>query len=240
MVKIPEQEDPTLAAMKAIIAEKENSKPRRSYLGASLIGNPCPRQIWYTYKDYKPEPHSARTAMRFEDGHRTEDLTAERLRLVPGIELWTHDENGNQFGFSAFDGKFKGHCDGIINGLLQAPKTTHIWEAKSCEEKKYNEFHKAKTKYGEKQALKNWNENYYIQAQLYMHYMKLDRHYTTVALAGGRDYNSCRTEYNDATALWAIERAEKIINAKAPPARINEKPDFYICRWCEFKDICRS
>lgn len=239
MVSIPQKGDPTLDAMKKAI-EAAQSRHKRNYLGASLVGNPCARQIWYEYNGHEKEPFSAETLMNFEDGHRTEDLTAARLRMVPGIELWTHDENGQQYGFSIFEGKFKGHCDGIIRGLVQAPKAVHIWECKASAAKKYGEFQNAKAKWGEKLALKNWNENYFIQAQLYMHFLKIDRHYMTVALAGGRDYESCRTEYEPEKAEWAIDRAAKIINAKEAPPKINEKKDFYLCRWCSFRDTCHD
>jgi hypothetical protein len=240
MVAIPQKNDPTIEAMKAKIKAAQHDQKKRDYLGASLIGNPCARQIWYEYNGYPKEPFEAETLMNFEDGHRTEDLTAQRLRLVGGIELWTHDEQGNQFGFSALGGKFKGHCDGVIRGLLQAPKALHVWEAKCSAEKKFNEFKAAKAKWGEKLALKNWNENYFIQAQLYMRFLQIDRHYTTVELAGGRDYDSCRTEYEPEVAAYAIDKAEKIISAKEPPPKINEKKDFYLCRWCAFRDICHG
>ena len=238
MTAIPEQGDPTLKAMyKAIEATQHNEK-KRDYLGASLIGNECARQIWYTYNGYEQEPFEAKTLMNFADGHRTEDLTAERLRMVEGIELVTHKPDGNQLGFSALGGKFKGHYDGVITGILQAPKTKHIWEAKCSGDKKWKSFKSTKAKFGEKNTLKNWNENYYAQAQLYMHYEQIDRHYLTVAYAGGREYDSCRTEYNGAIAERYIHRAEKIINTNQPPPRIRDEKDFYICRWCNFKDIC--
>ena len=240
MVSIPSRGDHTLDAMKRAIEAREAARPRRSYLGASSIGNPCARQLWYQYNGYPAPPFEAETLFNFEDGHRTEDLTAKRLRLVDGIELWTHDENGEQFGFSIFEGKFAGHCDGVIRGLIQAPKTPHVWECKASNNKKYAEFQAAKAKFGEKLALKNWNEVYFVQAQLYMHFLKIDRHYLTVALAGGRDYDSCRTEYEPEKAEWAIDRAAKIINAKKPPPKINEKPDFYICRWCNYREECHG
>lgn len=238
MAKIPEYGDPTLQAMYKKIEQKGREK--RDYLGASLIGNPCPRQIWYQYNGFFAEPFSAETLMNFEDGHRTEDLTAKRLRMVDGIKLITHDENGNQLGFTALDGKFKGHYDGIITGLYQAPKARHIWENKCSAEKKYNEFIKIKAEVGEKKTLEKWNENYYAQAQLYMHFENIDRHYLTLAYAGGRKYQSCRTEYDGAVAEKHIERARKIIDAKQEPPRISEKKDFYLCRWCDFKDTCHG
>jgi len=236
MVKIPEQRDPTLMAMYAKIQEKQD-RSRRNYLGASLIGNDCPRQIWYEYNGYDRPDFEASTLLLFDDGHRTEDLTAERLRLVDGVELITHGPDGKQLGF--VHGKLKGHLDGMIRGLIQAPKKWHVWECKSSGHKKFTEFVRLR-KQDEKNALKNWNMNYFVQAQLYMHFFNTDRHYTTVALGGGRDYDSCRTEYDMAVALKYIDRAEKIINAIEPPVRISEKPDFFQCRWCSFKDICHD
>lgn len=238
MVQIPEQFDPTLQAMyKAIEAQ---TRDKRDYLGASLIGNKCVRQIWYDYNHFPKEPFNAKTLMNFEDGHRTEDLTAERLRAIPGIELITHDENGEQLGFSALGGKFKGHYDGKIRGLIQAPVAWHIWECKCSAQKKYNEFISCKAKHGEKDTLRHWNEGYYAQAQLYMHFEQIDRHYLTVALAGGREYQSCRTNYDGAIAERYIDRASKIISTTHAPPKISEKPDFYMCRWCNFKEICHS
>lgn len=239
MPAIPNLPDPTLEAMKREIEKRVNNQEPRDYLGASLIGNPCSRQIWYTIHHCEREPFTADTLMKFDDGHRTEDLTAERLRMVDGLELWTHDEEGKQFGFVAMDGKFKGHVDGIIRGLLQAPSALHVWEAKACEDKKYNEFIKCKATYGEKNALKAWNENYYVQAQINMHYFQIDRHYLTVARAGGRGYESCRTEYDGEFAERFINRADAILQANEPPPRISEKPEYYICNWCEFKGVCR-
>lgn len=239
MVQIPEQGDPTLSAMYKAI-EDNQERQNRDYLGASLIGNPCPRQIWYVYNGYPRKDFSAKTLMNFEDGHRTEDLTAERLRMVEGIELHTHKEDGSQYGFSAFGGKFKGHCDGLIRGLKQAPKTIHIWEAKCSAQKKFDEFVRIRAKVGEKNTLKEWNENYYAQAQLYMHFMGHDRHYTTVALAGGREYSSCRTEYAPEVAAFYTDRADKIIHAQVEPRKISEQKDYYICNWCDFKDICHG
>lgn len=240
MVAIPPQSDPTLEAMKRACEAIGNNRASRDYLGASLIGDPCSRKIWYTYHGYPSQPFKAETLWNFADGHRTEDLTAERLRLVPGIKLWTHQPDGSQYGFSALGGKFRGHCDGVILGLLQAPKTPHVWEGKCSGQKKFDEFKKAKREYGEKQALKHWNEGYYIQGQLYMRFLQLDRHYTTVALAGGRDYDSCRTEYQPEVAEKAIDKADKILQAKEPPARVSDKSDYWLCRFCSYASICHA
>ena len=167
-------------------------------------------------------------------------LAASRLMDIPGIQLITHDEEGNQYGFSDFDGKFKGHYDGAIKGILEAPKTWHVWEHKEVNEKGFNKFHSIKNERGTKNTLEKWNERYYAQAQVYMHYTGMKRHFTTVSTMGGRDYQTCRTNYDKARAEEYIRKAQVIIDAQKPPAKISDRPDFYMCRWCAYKEECHG
>ena len=263
MVKLNlDSKDPTLEAMRKAMEVKAMREPKRGYLGASLIGNECVRQVYYNYNGYPKEPFEAKTLMAFESGHRAEDLTADRLRMVEGVTLHTHKPDGYQYGFKEefkldnpidiidhktgevtgvqTHGVFAGHIDGVIEGLLQAPKTPHIWEHKDCKESKFKEFIKLKEKHGEKNVLYHWNMTYYVQHQIYMHKFGMDRGYMTVSLAGCRDYSSCRTEYKKEVALQYIDRAKKIINSTQPPPRLSDNSDFWLCRWCDFKDICHA
>lgn len=237
MVTIPQPSDPTLEAMKRAYMEAHKEE-RRDYLGASLIGHPCSRAIWYELNSAPKPPFEVDALWRFVDGHRTEALVIERLRLVDGLKVWDAHPDGTQFGFSALGGKFKGHVDGVIQGLLQAPKTVHVLEVKCTG--KLKEFQKAKQLYGEKRALQKWNDRYYAQAQIYMYYLKLDRHYTVVASAGGRELDSCRTEYQPEVAEQLIDKADKIISSKVEPVRVSEKPDFFVCKMCSFREVCHG
>src|SRR5215467_9909271 len=112
-------DDPTLLAMHKAIEQHEAAKPPRTYLGASAIGDSCERKLWYGLQGTPREPKRAQAIYAAEDGHRTEDLVAQRLRMIPGIELWTHKPDGKQYGFEDFGGQFKGHADGVIRRLLQ-------------------------------------------------------------------------------------------------------------------------
>jgi len=230
MAKIPIQEDPTLIAVKQY-KELERDDPR-DYLGASSIGDECARKVWYGHN--RQQEFDWQSKLRFDDGHRSEAVMAHLLRGVPDLELWTEDENGNQFGFE--DGSFKGHIDGVIRGLLHAPKTTAIWEHKCTE--KFNDFRNIKRKHGSKHALENWNEVYYVQAQIYMHYFDLKRHYLTVSSPGCRDFDSAWTEYMPDIAAKYIDRAHKIVDAKEPPPRAYNSETFFKCRMCSFAEEC--
>jgi hypothetical protein len=232
--------DPTLEAVTAAIEARAAGEPRRSYLGASSLGDRCDRKLWYQFTGAPSEPRRASLIYAAEDGHRTEALVIERLRMLPDIQLWDRGEDGRQIGFTDMDGKFAGHLDGIIKGLRQAPATSHVFEVKCCNEKKYQEFINARTKFGEKQTLQNWDYTYYCQALIYMDYLDLDRHYLVVATPGGRAMSSCRTEAVPAHAKGLREKARRIIAAKEPPARMMEDPSYYLCKWCSFRDHCHG
>lgn len=236
MVALPVYIDPVIEAMREQRIAKMGST--RDYIGASEIGNPCARAIWYNWKKYPQETRPAHVLWAADDGHRTESVIADRLRAVPGITLRTCLPNGDQYGFKK--GNFAGHVDGLILGLPQAPKTWHVWENKAKNQKGFDEFLKCISNVGEKRALQEWSKPYYVQAQCYMHAFGLTRHYLTVALAGARDVASCRTEYDKETALAAFDRAEKIASAKSPPPKISDKPDYYICRMCQFRKVCHE
>lgn len=233
--------DPTLAAADRALEANESAQKRREYLGMSQVGESCQRKLWYSFRWAVKEVFDSVTIKRFHDGHRSEDLQAERLRMVSGVTLETiHPVTKQQFRYTDHDGHFSGHCDGKITGMLQAPVAKHIWEAKSTSEKKLTEFRKIKGELGEKAALKKWNPTYYAQAQLYMHYEGVDRHYLTVSSPGVRDWDSCRTEYDHAFALQLKAKAARIIKSDVPLDKISDKPDWFECRYCPAKDICHG
>jgi len=235
MVKIPDFGDPLVALMdRALIASSKDEK-ERDYIGASSIGDECSRKLWYKYKGHKEE-FDADTLRRFSDGHDTEAKIINWLRLCDGIELHTHDENGNQYGFSAFDEKFKGHYDGIIRGIPQSPKTWHIFEVKCVSDKKYNELVKLKA-LNEKAALQQWDAVYYAQGMVYCKQENLTRHLLLCATAGGRKLISVRTNADNEFAKAMEAKAQRIISAKEPPERIGG-PDYYKCKMCGLRDVC--
>lgn len=238
MVAIPDFKiDPTLAAMHAAVEDRGNSEPKRDYLGASILGHKCERFVWYNLNHAeKSAPIEARGFYAIEDGHRTEQLVIERLRLISGITVWDKDETGEQFGFK--DGRFSGHLDGVILGLLQAPKTPHVLEVKCCNEKKFNELIKLKDKHGEKAALEQWDYTYYVQGMIYCGKMDIDRHYLLVATPGGRNIVSCRTDFNKDFYQSMLQKKDRIISSTQAPERISSYKEFYECKFCRFSDFC--
>lgn len=230
-------DDPTIRAMHEAMEAKAEQR-RGSSVSASMLGNPCERQIWYQMMGYPSPPIQASGLYAIEDGYLCEELIAKRLRMVPGVELETKDAEGNQFGFVRMLGKFKGYIDGFIRGLIQAPATPHIWENKACNETKYKKLNQLIEAFGEKNALKEWDFVYYVQAQIYMGEFGLDRHYMTVCTPGGRAVVGLRTEFDPVFYRAQITKAERIIGAKEPPDRITAMKSHHVCKWCKFAEEC--
>lgn len=241
MAKLPDITPcPTIEAVRAAVEQRAATEVSRTYLGMSAIGHHCERWLWYSFRWAVREQFKCDALWRFEDGHRSEDVMAARLRLVPGIVLRTVDPaTGNQFGFVDLGGHFRGHADGFITGVLQAPVVLHVWEAKACAEDKMAKLAKLKAA-GEKEALKAWDPVYHAQAILYMAYSETTRHYLTCSSPGARAMISVRTDTDLDEARRLRTKAERIITASEPLTRVSEDPAWYQCKWCAAHAVCHS
>ncbi len=229
--------DPLVRLIDQVILEEHASEPPRHYLGASSIGEECSRKLWYRYNGHK-ENFDAETLRRFSDGHDTEAKIIRWLERCPGIELYTRGNEGTQIGFSNYDGRFKGHYDGIGRGFPQAPKTWHIVEIKCVGEKAFKELEKLKAQ-NEKTAIELWKTEYSDQVQIYMHMEKLTRSIHIVSTPGARNLISVRSEYNKDRAEVLLMKAKRIIDSKVPLEKIGGR-DFWKCKMCSFRKICHE
>jgi CRISPR/Cas system-associated exonuclease Cas4 (RecB family) len=222
----------TMAELRLAIAAKHAEEKPRDYIGASMMGHECSRAIWYSGNNTKGQAWPVKTLLKFEDGHRTEDLMAERLRMLPFIRL--HSQQAEiDLGF------IKGHIDGVIEGLCESI-VPHVWECKAVDEDGFKKLQKAVAVHGEYEAMKQWEHRYYVQAVLYMHGMGISRHYLTVATPGGRDFMAVRTRENPAYAKSIIERGRRIAQSKEPPEKISLRPDHWQCRLCQYAGVCHK
>ena len=243
IIKPPEAPDTLINDIFAYIESEAAKEPARGYVGASSIGHECELYLWLKFRHpEKAAPRKAKLILAANDGHSSEDIAAAYLRQMPGIELTTLNTDRKQHGFSRLDGQYKGHLDGIIKGIPQAPVTPHIWENKSCNEKKFNDLQNKIEKYGSKAALEQWNYQYYCQAVVNMHHFEINRHYMTVWLAGNRDLITLRTEANPGLAEQLKNKADRVRKYEVPPFGISTNASFYKCKkeFCEFAEKCPS
>ena len=65
---------------------KDHQEKRRGHIGASALGNPCPRQVWYGFRWAYQEKHLGRMLRLFDRGHKEEDRFNRWLRMA-GVEV---------------------------------------------------------------------------------------------------------------------------------------------------------
>jgi hypothetical protein len=217
-----------LTEIDKVILSKE--KDIRNYIGASSIGDECSLKIWKRFKGQK-ETYDALSLRRFEDGHSVEARIISWLRDIPDIELWDVDSNGEQFGFSALDGKYQGHYDGII----RIDGVTYVLEIKAS--KKFSTLVNLKEKHSEENVLRAWNEDYYAQGMTYCKFAGVDHHLLICSDAGGRELTLVRTPANHEFADALLLKAERIANSKEPPNKSGGK-NYWKCKMCPFYVEC--
>ncbi|MBO7453853.1 MAG: hypothetical protein J6T91_00495 [Alphaproteobacteria bacterium] len=217
------------------ILKQYNTQEKRSYLGASSIGDECIRkvQLQYMQKDQKVSAKQIRT---FDIGHCLEDLVIKWLRIA-GFDLKTRNENGEQFGFSVANGKFAGHVDGLIYNFPEEfpdkPEGPALLEIKTMNHKSWNDT--------QKRGVLVSKPVYYSQVQLYMAYLELDR---CLFVALNKDTSDLYFEiipFDPGMAQKYSDRAVQIIKAtennELLPC-VSGDSSFFLCKMCGFRDHC--
>ena len=238
---LPNRDDPTLDAVEAAV-ENNSRSDVRNYMGWSGLGHPCERSVQYDFLMALPKTFKASTLFKFEDGHGTEERVNKRFKLVESLDFKPTGPDGHQWGVASLGGHLRGHLDGVIKGLLQAPKTWHVYEVKCVADAKFRKLKRLVEEHG-KDALEHWDEQYFIQAQGYMGAAEpqLKRHYLVCVTPGGREMTSVRTDFQPKVYKWAVEKAERLITQEELSPRISEDPEHFVCKhFCSFKDVCHS
>ena len=221
MALLPEQPNKTVE----LIYSTYTNSPPRPHLGASQIGAQCERALWYSYHHCKLPNFSGRMLRLFESGFREESRIIMNLRSA-GLQVWDRGDDGNQIRFEMFGGKFAGSIDGMVLGIPEAPKTEHLLEIKTANDKSF------------KQMLKNGVEHskhqHYCQMQVYMGALDLKRALYIVVNKNTDEIYTERCEFHKPTYDLLINKAERIVTSDAPLERFES----FECKWCEYQKIC--
>ena len=161
----------------------------------------------------------------FESGFREESRIIMNLRQA-GIQVWDRGDDGTQINFKMFGGRFAGSLDGMVLGIPEAPKTPHLLEIKTANDKSF------------KQMLKNGVEHskhqHYCQMQVYMGAMELKRALYIVVNKNTDEIYTERLEFDNNTYTALVDKAERIVTSDAPL----ERCESFECKWCEYQKIC--
>lgn len=213
-------------------AYRGEDSPFRSHLGASLIGDECPRKLWYGFRWAYAKGFDGRLLRLFNRGHLEEGRFIAGL-LTIGAQVYQQDENGDQFRVSEYGGHFGGSGDGVAIGIPDLePGQPCLLEFKTHNDKSFKVL--------QANGVREAKFEHYVQMQIYMRKMGLA---VALYLAVNKNDDTLYGELvplNVELADQFIDRAGKIIFAETAPKRISESPGWYKCAWCDFKKICHN
>lgn len=209
--------------------EKYYKQGHREHLGASEMGEPCWRKLYYKWRWVKQERFDGRMQRLFNVGHSAEPRFIEYLKGI-GFEVREFNEDGKQFRISGHCG----HYGGSLDGMCKAPARYKITEDLIW----LNEFKtnntgagfnsvasdgvaKAKPKHFKQMC--QYGYKYNLKYGIYIIENKNDSSITVKIVE--LDWNLGRQ---------LEDKAGKIIFATEPPARISENPAFKDCQGCFF------
>lgn len=226
MAPIPKPQSSTVTQ---IYRAYEAANEHWDSLGISVgeIGTECDRALWYALRwASQREEIDGRKLSIFRTGDRWEEVLVDDLRAI-GVEVW-----GQQDRIRLVSGHVRGKCDGKAVGLPEAPKTEHLCEFKSSNDKGFKEIVAKKCK--EAKPL------HYAQCQIGMHAFGLTRCLYLVVNKNDDTRYAERIEYDPVYCLQTLARAERIIRAARPPSRMSEDPEFFKCRFCKHHAVCHD
>jgi hypothetical protein len=231
MAKLPSA-DIARQTLKAIWTawEAEAEEHQRAYLGASILGKKCWRELWYGFRwALDAEKHEGRMLRLFDTGHKEEARFISELRKA-GITVFEYDEDtGEQFAVQALGGHFGGHLDGIVVGLPES-KEPHEAEFKTHSLKSFEKLLA--------EGLRRSKLEHFVQMQMYMGLMGLERGFYLAKCKNTDDLYAERIRFEQKVFDENMVKAETIVFSPVPLPRASENIDYPPCAWCHFKHLC--
>ena len=211
--------------------EKNTNDAPRHHLGASIVGHPCDRYIWLSFRWIMREKFSGRMLNLFKRGHLEEKQVINNLRLA-GISIdEVNPKTRKQFSFS--DGHFSGSCDGIINnGITGSPNKRHIFECKTASQKSFSDL--------AINGIQKSKPQHYAQLSIYMLKFEIDRAIYLCVNKNDDDIYVERVKLDKEFALKLVDRAHRIITSDRLPEPLSTSPTWFECKFCAAHAICHK
>ncbi len=195
----------------------------RNYIGASIIGSQCLRQIWYEFKGAESESVSTKTRRTWDIGKNLEGL----------ICTWLFNSGISIFGeFKPFKSKNVSEFQGNVDGIIFLNDEKFILEIKTAKNASFNIF--------VNKGVKIWNPQYYAQIQSYMGMSGIFSTYILVLNKDNSEISDELVTFDEQYYEELEQKAMMISKAVSAPPRINGSPLFYKCKMCKFNNLCHK
>lgn len=207
-----------------LIESQKVIQRKRHYIGASGIGGKCQRKVWLDFRWAYERTITARTNRIFTRG----DL--EENRVVYDLENAGMTVTGRQDGFVDDTGHISGHIDGIVTGV-PGDDRPHLLEIKTMNDARFKAYIK--------DGLKTTNFSYYVQMNLYMGFLNLER--CIFITTNKNDESRLYKFYDFDHAVFSEYKkiAFDILTSDEMPPAIGGKT-WYECKFCDAYKYCHG
>ena len=210
--------------------EQRDESPR-AHLGASMLGHPCDRWLWLSFRWAVKEKFPGRVLRLFRRGQNEEAVIISDLRAI-GIDIRDGQSRVD------FGSHVSGSMDGIIySGVPEAPKKKHVAEFKTHSKKSFDDL--------VKNGVEKSKPMHYAQMQVYMLGSEnngpiIDRAlYVAVCKDDDRIYTE-RVRLNKTEAKKLVDRGRRITLDDRIPPPLSTDPSWYECKFCPAHSFCHE
>lgn len=216
----------------AYAAAQETRRPNSVRPGD--IGKPCTRSLWYAFRwADKLEKFEGRLLRLFETGHSQEARLIADLRRVGATVIAADPLNSaKQIGVKTLGGHMNGFLDGISSNIPMALAEWCVTECKTHGEKSFKQL--------ESDGVAVSKPEHYAQMQIYMAEQKLEE---GLYAAVNKNTDDLYFEFIAFDAHYhkrLMAKADLVAFSPRPPEKINQKPEFFMCKFCKAKDTCHG
>lgn len=211
--------------------ERAADNQDRPHLGASLIGRPCDRALWYLFRWAAPRVFEGRMLRLFETGQLEEARFVANLRAI-GCEVHETDPTGAQWRVSDIGAHFGGSMDAAATHVPGFGKQWCVVEMKTHNEKSFNDL--------KKHGVRESKPEHYAQMVTYMGETGMERALYLAKNKNDDELYSEKVEFDPVEFARIRARAERIITATEPLARLSNDPSWWQCKMCDYHAICHG
>lgn len=214
------------------VAEFREPEPGRWHLGASEIGKPCSRALWYSFRWTLKVEHPGDRHRLFQRGHSEEPKFVARLARI-GIQVSDRDPaTGKQYQMvHATEPHYGGSYDGIgVVPWVPPEVSTMVTEFKTHNDNSFNKL--------VKDGVRKSKPQHYTQMCCYGEHSKL-----RYGLYCAVNKNTDALYWRVVPLQWSLgelslKKAIHVIRSQTPPTRVSENSSYFECKFCDYRNIC--